>query len=71
MFREILEKCVNEEVKIHKDKNILAIVVDNMTELQLRGLAEPEIGTTNAWSANIDELVQWYNSYKIGLINNE
>lgn len=72
MLRNMLEKIVGKEIEANKftgkDFNTLAIVCEDMTELELREEASKELGETIAYSANLSDLLQWRESYNAGII---
>ena len=51
------------------DREDLEIVVDKMNELELRELASSEMSERAAYTVSLGQLVEWYGSYKLGLIN--
>ena len=78
MLREMLEKVIGEEIEQNKltganfiKEDSLAIIVDDMNEMQLRKFAANEMGDHVAYTVNIKQLAEWYGSYCLGLMNDE
>jgi len=78
MLREMLEKVIGEEIEQNKltganfiQEDSLAIIVDDMNEMQLRKLAANEMGEHVAYTVSIEQLKEWYDSFRLGLINDE
>ena len=75
MLKEMFENMMKlEEFNIwvglnFVDREDLEIVIDNMNELELRELAADEMSEHAAYTVSLGQLVEWYSSYKLGLIN--
>ena len=75
MLKQMLNKLTNEQNISNKftgedfirDED-LAIIVDDMNEMELRSLAASEMGDHVAYTVNLAQLTEWYSSFRVGLI---
>lgn len=74
MLRELFENMMKTE-ELNKwiglnfvERKDLEVIVEGMNELELRELAAAEMGDHVAYTVSVEQLVEWYSSFKLGLI---
>jgi hypothetical protein len=68
MLKNFLEGCVNTEVELNQDE--LSILINNMTEMDIREIAADNLSDSMAYNLTLEELVSWYR-YFLASVENE
>ena len=63
MFTNMLRKVINEDAYTNKAKleesDDLALVYNNLNEIEFRQLVSSELGDERAWSEALNKLITW------------